>query len=97
MNSKLANHRALLSKKRERLTRLQQEVEGLEQLVHEEENTEIVDAVRSLCLGPEELTQFLRQLRQEGEPSLAATEEQQKNDWMEEEPHEAYNEQNGNP
>lgn len=76
MTSKLDRHRELLRQKQARLERLQQEVEALDQQVQEEENTEIVATVRSLCLGPEALTQFLRELRHDSEaPASVSTED----------------------
>lgn len=81
MTSKLDRHRELLRQKRARLERLQQEVEALDQQVQEEENTEIVATVRSLCLGPEALTQFLRELRHDSEaPASVSTEDMMKED-----------------
>lgn len=85
MTSKLERHRALLHQKKARLERLQQEVEALDRQVQEEENTEIVATVRSLCLGPEALTQFLRELRHDSEAPVSTFTEEQ----MEEDEHEA--------
>lgn len=73
MTSKLERHRALLRQKQARLERLRQEVEALDQQVQEEENTEIVATVRSLCLGPEALTQFLRELRHDSEAPVSTS------------------------
>lgn len=75
MTSKLDRHRELLRQKQARLERLRQEVEALDQQVQEEENTEIVATVRSLCLGPEALTQFLRELRHDSEAPISTSTE----------------------
>lgn len=96
MTSKLDRHRELLRQKQARLERLQQEVEALDQQVQEEENTEIVATVRSLCLGPEALTQFLRELRHDSEaPVSTSTEDMMKEDNEHETNAEKSN--NGNP
>lgn len=67
MNNKLERHRALLEQKKTRLNKLQSEVEALEQLVQEEENTEIVAAVRGQYVDWQALKQFLWGLRDERE------------------------------
>lgn len=66
MNSKLEQLRSIRDKKQERIKILQQEVDALSKRLHEEENTEIVATIRSICLGPEDLANFLRELRGQG-------------------------------
>ncbi len=86
LTSKLERHRAQLHQKKARLEKLQKDVEALDKQVQEEENTEIVATVRSLCLGPEALTQFLRELRHDSEAPVSTSTEDL---MMEEDEHEA--------
>lgn len=72
MENKLEKHRTLLAKKQARLAKLKEEVDSLAQLVQEEENVEIVAAVRTVCLSPERLTAFLKELRQSPTATLPA-------------------------
>ena len=61
--SKTEQYRTLLVKKQARIKTLQQEVDALGKRIQAEENLEIITTVRNLCLGPEELTRFLQELR----------------------------------
>ena len=55
MNKKLERYRQLRDKKKARLEKAQKDMDRLEQMVQDEENTQIVAAVRSYSLTPEEL------------------------------------------
>lgn len=66
--SKLERYRAMRDKKKARLEKAKQEMDKLDQLVLEEENTQIIAAVRSYSLTPEELADFLREHRKGGAP-----------------------------
>jgi len=59
MNKKLERYRQLRDKKKARLEKAQKDMDRLEQMVQDEENTQIVAAVRSYSLTPEELEAFL--------------------------------------
>ena len=59
MNTKLERYRQLRDKKKARLEKAQKDMDRLEQMVQDEENTQIVAAVRSYSLTPEELEAFL--------------------------------------
>ena len=62
MNKKLERYRQLRDKKKARLEKAQKDMDRLEQMVQDEENTQIVAAVRSYSLTPEELEAFLRRM-----------------------------------
>ena len=53
MNKKLERYRQLRDKKKARLEKAQKDMDRLEQMVQDEENTQIVAAVRSYSLTPE--------------------------------------------
>ena len=59
MNKKLERYRQLRDKKKARLEKAQKDMDRLEQMVQDEENTQIIAAVRSYSLTPEELEAFL--------------------------------------
>ena len=61
MNKKLERYRQLRDKKKARLEKAQKDMDRLEQMVQDEENTQIVAAVRSYSLTPEELEAFLKE------------------------------------
>lgn len=63
MNKKLERYRQLRDKKKARLEKAQKDMDRLEQMVQDEENTQIVAAVRSYSLTPEELEAFLKERR----------------------------------
>ena len=58
--NKLERYRALQQKKRAKLEKAQQDMNQIDQLVQEEENTQILAVVRSYAMTPEELAVFLR-------------------------------------
>ena len=58
--NKLERYRALQQKKRAKLEKAQQDMNQIDQLVQEEENTQILAVVRSYAMTPEELAAFLR-------------------------------------
>ena len=66
MNKKLERYRQLRDKKKARLEKAQKDMDRLEQMVQDEENTQIVAAVRSYSLTPEELEAFLKERRMIG-------------------------------
>lgn len=66
MNKKLERYRQLRDKKKARLEKAQKDMDRLEQMVQDEENTQIVAAVRSYSLTPEELEAFLKERRMTG-------------------------------
>ena len=68
MNKKLERYRQLRDKKKARLEKAQKDMDRLEQMVQDEENTQIVAAVRSYSLTPEELEAFLKERRAGGAP-----------------------------
>lgn len=80
MNSKTEQLRAVRDKKQARIKKLQQEVDALSQRLQEDENTEIVAAVRSVCLGPEALANFLRELRGQGKAPVSYADDKQEED-----------------
>ena len=53
--NKLERYRALQQKKRAKLEKAQQDMNQIDQLVQEEENTQILAVVRSYAMTPEEL------------------------------------------
>lgn len=59
--NKLERYRALQQKKRAKLEKAQQDMNQIDQLVQEEENTQILAVVRSYAMTPEELAVFLRE------------------------------------
>lgn len=59
--NKLERYRALQQKKRAKLEKAQQDMNQIDQLVQEEENTQILAVVRSYAMTPEELAAFLRE------------------------------------
>ena len=61
MNKKLERYHQLRDKKKARLEKAQKDMDRLEQMVQDEENTQIVAAVRSYSLTPEELEELTRQ------------------------------------
>lgn len=85
MSNKLERYRTMRDKKKARLEKTKQEMEKLDQLVLEEENTQIVAAVRSYSLTPEELADFLREHRKGGAPAFASDghEETHVHEWEE--------------
>lgn len=78
MNKKLDRYRQLRDKKKARLEKAQKDMDRLEQMVQDEENTQIVAAVRSYSLTPEELEAFLKERRMIGASAFENQEE--KND-----------------
>lgn len=79
MNKKLERYRQLRDKKKARLEKAQRDMDRLEQLVQDEENTQIVAAVRSYSLTPEELEALLR-ARRTGEAPAFENEEETHNE-----------------
>ena len=77
MNKKLERYRQLRDKKKARLEKAQKDMDRLEQMVQDEENTQIVAAVRSSSLTPE-LEAFLKERRMIGASAFENQEE--KND-----------------
>lgn len=68
MNKKVEKYRAELDKCMEKIARFQARAEELKRAITEAENTEIVAAVRSLSLQPEELMKLLLELRTKDAP-----------------------------
>jgi len=68
MNKKVEKYRAELDKCMEKIARFQARAEELKRAITEAENTEIVAAVRSLSLQPEELMKLLLDLRTKDAP-----------------------------
>lgn len=79
MNKKLERYRQLRDKKKARLEKVQKDMDRLEQMVQDEENTQIVAAVRSYSLTPEELEAFLKE-RRAGEAPVFENEEEKHNE-----------------
>ena len=75
MNKKLERYRQLRDKKKARLEKAQKDMDKLEQMVQDEENTQIIAAVRSYSLTPEELEAFLKEHRAGGAPVFENEEE----------------------
>ena len=75
MNKKLERYRQLRDKKKARLEKAQKDVDRLEQMVQDEENTQIIAAVRSYSLTPEELEAFLKERRAGDAPVFENEEE----------------------
>lgn len=75
MNKKLERYRQLRDKKKARLEKAQKDMDRLEQMVQDEENTQIIAAVRSYSLMPEELEAFLKERRAGDAPVFENEEE----------------------
>ena len=75
MNKKLERYRQLRDKKKARLEKAQKDMDRLEQMVQDEENTQIIAAVRSYSLTPEELEAFLTERRAGDAPVFENEEE----------------------
>ena len=75
MNKKLERYRQLRDKKKARLEKAQKDMDRLEQMVEDEENTQIIAAVRSYSLTPEELEAFLKERRAGDAPVFENEEE----------------------
>lgn len=75
MNKKLKRYRQLRDKKKARLEKAQKDMDRLEQMVQDEENTQIIAAVRSYSLTPEELEAFLKERRAGDAPVFENEEE----------------------
>ena len=83
MNSKIRKYRAEREKNASKISRLTARNEKLDELIREEENTEIVAVVRAKCCNAEQLTAFVRELH-EGEAPVFHEEHEE----MEEKPDE---------
>lgn len=68
--NKLERYRALQQKKRAKLEKAQQDMNQIDQLVQEEENTQILAVVRSYAMTPEELAAFLREQHADATPLI---------------------------
>lgn len=75
MNKKLERYRQLRDKKKARLEKAQKDMDRLEQMVQDEENTQIIATVRSYSLTPEELEAFLKERRAGDAPVFENEEE----------------------
>ena len=75
MNKKLERYRQLRDKKKARLEKAQKDMDRLEQMVQDEENTQIIAAVRSYSLTPEELEAFVKERRAGDAPVFENEEE----------------------
>ena len=75
MNKKLERYRQLRDKKKARLEKAQKDMDRLEQMVQDEENTQIIAAVRSYSLTPEELEAYLKERRAGDAPVFENEEE----------------------
>lgn len=75
MNKKLERYRQLRDKKKARLEKAQKDMDRLEQMMQDEENTQIIAAVRSYSLTPEELEAFLKERRAGDAPVFENEEE----------------------
>lgn len=71
MNKKVEKYRNELEKCLDKVQRYKARADELQRLITEAENTEIVSAVRSMSLKPEELMQVLAELRLKVSPSTA--------------------------
>ena len=83
MNSKIRKYRAEREKNASKISRLTARNEKLDELIREEENTEIVAVVRAKYCNAEQLTAFVRELH-EGEAPVFHEEHEE----MEEKPDE---------
>lgn len=83
MNSKIRKYRAEREKNASKISRLTSRNEKLDELIMQEENNEIIAAVRARNMNAEQLTAFVRELH-EGEAPVFHEE----NEEMEEKPDE---------
>lgn len=83
MNSKIRKYRQEREKNAARISRLTARNEKLDELIMQEENNEIIAAVRARNMNAEQLTAFLRELH-EGEAPVFHEEHEE----MEEKPDE---------
>ena len=79
MNSKIRKYRQEREKNAARISRLTSRNEKLDQLIREEENTEIVAVVRAKYCNTEQLTAFIRGLH-DGEAPVFHEEMEEKPD-----------------